>query len=89
MYLPLAAAYGNLDALLIAGPAFLSALIVGIPSWMHRVRVLAVSSGVVCLGSAYWMLASLSKAAPDDYPVTIGLASIAVLVGMGLIFIKR
>lgn len=85
----LATQYGNFVTFLIAGPALLLGLFIGVLAWLGRIRPLAVISGLGCVGIGFVFLSSLPEAMEVDRGVTVQVAVVSVLAGLALMFTKR
>jgi hypothetical protein len=85
----LASDFGNLGAFLIGVPSLLLATIIGFVFVYLRRRLLAAFCGLVCIGSGFLFLCSLTVAREGDLWLTIITAVIAVGVGVILLVAKR
>ncbi len=85
----LANSLGNLGEIIIGVPAFLLALLIGFPSWLHRNRSLSVTCGFVCVIAGLLLLTSVPVAKSTDLLFTIVLGVASLASGLGLALIKR
>jgi len=85
----LASNFSNLYEFLVGGPIMLVALVAGAVGLAARIRPLALASAVACFAIAMWFLVSLEKATAADTPLTLTVATIAVLSGCTFLLLKR
>jgi len=85
----LASDFGNLGAFMLGVPALGLAILIGVPCFIFRVRVLAVPCGVVCWLTGALFFWSLNIARAADRMITVFFGICSLLVRAALIFIKR